>query len=477
MSALPTSAPASASKKDAHPHSPSKSLPNYLDGNIMHHVFSLLPLKDHIELSTLAKEFTKSWTHNRKLLFGDKMYPGRPQKENLVPMIDRVFNSHNGPVIDSFQLQIDPKGVEELIEKWLRICITKGIKELYLSLSSSPDFILIPEFLNIPTLKVLKIESCDIEVPPVVTGLRNLHTLGLRSIIIKDGELETLILNMKMLINLDLGFAPLITRASFFLREHKHFRALKIANCFRLVNIEIDCPTLQCFHYRGPAINMQFYQVMPLVDATFVFITINNRDYVPPSRIQNLANQALHARVLTTSAQFQEALTSRYREGVLQESQFRFSNVRELHMAMVGGMFCNPYDIIMFAKNCPSVEKLFIDLNDYTLQYGVYWEMHQMPRLQAFNHYFDQLKIIKLIGIRFSRAEIHLLEILLKRSRFLETLIFISPKYARKRIMKPLVQRFEDLINSWKAPGAKVIAFDHHNDESGIYPSHEHYWS
>jgi len=56
----------------------------------------------------------------------------------------------------------------------------------------------------------------------------------------------------------------------------------------------------------------------------------------------------------------------RIRDGVFREAQYCFVNLRELQLFMDGAKFCNPYDITMFLKNCPSLVKLFIDVSTTT---------------------------------------------------------------------------------------------------------------
>jgi len=62
----------------------------------------------------------------------------------------------------------------------------------------------------------------------------------------------------------------------------------------------------------------------------------------------------------------------RIRDGVFQEVQYCLMNLRELQLFMHGGKFCNPYDITMFLKNCPSLVTLFIDVsttNSFSINY------------------------------------------------------------------------------------------------------------
>lgn len=60
-------------------------------------------------------------------------------------------------------------------------------------------------------------------------------------------------------------------------------------------------------------------------------------------------------------------MAARIHDGVFREAHYCFMNLKELQVFMNGGMFCNPYDIFMFLKNCPSLMKLFIEVSTINL--------------------------------------------------------------------------------------------------------------
>lgn len=49
--------------------------------------------------------------------------------------------------------------------------------------------------------------------------------------------------------------------------------------------------------------------------------------------------------------------------GKMREMQFFFWNLKEFHLLMEGATYCNPFDIVSFLKNCPCLEKIFIDVS------------------------------------------------------------------------------------------------------------------
>lgn len=294
---LSLSAPSSPPHQD-----PRKSLADLPD-DILENVFTFLPIRNAVKACTVSTKFKTSWTLNRKFMFGREFALPHNNPQNLVALIDRIFDSHKGPEIQCFQLHIDPEGIESLIEKWLKVCILKGMQELELNFYQR-GFILVSDFLEIQTLKVLRLYNCGIVLPPVMSCLQNLHTVVLRQLELTEEMLEKLLFYCKMMAYLDLANCSKLRRLNIDASKHKHLKTLKIACCHEVQRIEIDAPTLGCFHYRGVLMKIQFAQVVKLNEAIFSYLP--TRNYIEPSHVESLINHLAHVRVLTTTALFQE---------------------------------------------------------------------------------------------------------------------------------------------------------------------------
>ncbi|XP_061363061.1 putative FBD-associated F-box protein At1g61330 [Gastrolobium bilobum] len=338
------------------PQNPLVNLPE----DIVENVFSFLPIKDAIEAGTVSTRFKRSWLLNRKFLFG-RDFALRFRREELIELIDRLFNSHKGPQIHSFQLHIDPFGIGVWIDKWLRICIAKGIEDLEFYFLQ-PGYNLDADFIDsLKSLRTLKLVYCEIQLSPVLKSLKFLNTLVLWHLELTEVKLETLIFHCKLLEILDLCQCSKIRQVNIFARNHKNFKMLKIASCPDLGGIEIDAPTLGSVFYCGFIPRIRFGQGVSLNEAFFNFMP--TRTYMPASEVEILVTDLHNVRVLTASALFLEALAARVRDGIFGEAKFRLWSLRELQLFMEGGIFCNPYDIVMFLKNCPCLEALFIDVS------------------------------------------------------------------------------------------------------------------
>ena len=99
--------------------------------------------------------------------------------------VDRVISAHKGSKIQTFELHINPSAVETLVEKWVWICIEKGIEELNLNFAHL-TFIIPSDLLESQTLKKLKLANRKIQWPPLLRRLSLLQTLNLRDIELKE---------------------------------------------------------------------------------------------------------------------------------------------------------------------------------------------------------------------------------------------------------------------------------------------------
>nr|KYP63000.1 Putative FBD-associated F-box protein At1g61330 family [Cajanus cajan] len=326
-------------------------------------------------------------------------------------------------------------------------------------------------------LKTLKLVHCDFDLPhnfPTLTRLRN---LALWHVPLPEIILQTLIANCKCLQTIDLLHCSGISRVEINARDHRQFKEFRIAACRHLEVLVIDSPTIRSVHYCGPIPRIRIVDAAQLNEAFFNFEPAGNRRYLPVSEMEKLVTDIPNVTVLTTTALIPEALTTKFRRGVFGEANYSFLNLKELQLMMEGGLFCNPYDIVMFMMRCPLLERLFIDMNDYNFECGVYWELHQKPKLDKLDHYFDRLKYIRLKGFKFLQSELQLVKILLNKATNLEALVFVTPKNGRTKLYRADAPRYSQLLLSWKtSPEAKIVLFDHMNDKSRVRPTHTKFW-
>ncbi|KAH1103217.1 hypothetical protein GYH30_037267 [Glycine max] len=443
---------------------------------ILLHVFSFLPIKVAAQNCTQGSKFRNCKQFNRKFIFGRELAMRR-NRESVAKLVDHLFDTHKGDLIDSFQLHIDPVEIEELLDKWLRICVEKKIQDLELYFLR-PGYTLTEDFLNqLKNLSSLKLVHCEFELPLKLQSLTNLRSLILWHVPLTNERLQTLIVRCRMLQTIDLLHCAELSRVEIYAAEHRYFKMLRIAGCNNLSMVEVVSPTLRCVHYCGHVPSTITFQAPQLSEALFNFVPAGNRRYLRASVLEKLVCDISNVTVLSASVLIPEALTAKIHHGVFGEICYNFLNLRELHLIMNGGLFCNPYDIIMLMKRCPILEKLFIDIDDYNFECGPYWELHQKPKLDKLDHYFDRLKYIKLKGFKFLQSELQLVKILLSKATHLEALILVTPKNGRIKLWRADGPKYSHLFDSWKAsPEVKIVLFEHTADRSLVRPSHSKDW-
>lgn len=300
--------PASSNPNPAQSHtSQQPSLPflQNLYEDILENVFSFLPIKQAIRASTIAHKFKNSWRSCRKLIF-EKEFCYKLAQKDLVDLLERVFDSNEATNIQAFTIFIDPEEIVSIIEKWLEICIAKQIQELELNFLS--PFPLESHFLDIQTLRTLKLVNCVVKLPRVLSGLRLLKTLTLKKVIdLTDENIEALLSHCKNLATLDLSECRKLRVMN--VRDHQSLTTLKIACCPNLFDIKINVPTLRFIFYCGKVISIHFLTSVTLKEA---FINFH-----PPKRylqsqidIHHLIRDVDDVTVLTTSSVFIEVSIS-----------------------------------------------------------------------------------------------------------------------------------------------------------------------
>ncbi|XP_028788732.1 putative FBD-associated F-box protein At1g61330 [Neltuma alba] len=376
------------------------------------HLFSFLPIKEAVQVGPVSTRFKNAWHLNRMLLFGTEF--ARFDQQELVDLIERVFDVNKAPEIQAFCLHIDPQGVGAFIEKWLGICALKQVKELELQFSQ--PFLLESHFLDIQTLRILKLTNCEIQLPQVLTGLQFLNTIVFSRINLTENELKTLLSNCKLLNTLELSECLGIRVMDICARDSRYFKTLKIAYCPSVEDLNIDVPSLRSIFYRGAVIRIEFKKALPLKEAFFKFFP--TRGYLLSHKVDRLVIDLFYATVLTTSS-------------------------------------------------------TFIELNNYNFECGLYWKLHEKPMLDNFAYEFSRLKFVKLIGFKFAEYEIELVKVLLQKSVKLESMVFVLPRNNRTTLVQAAdATYYNHLFRSWTvSPTAKMFLYEHRNDQSKC-PTH-----
>uniref|UniRef100_A0A5B7BFQ6 Uncharacterized protein n=1 Tax=Davidia involucrata TaxID=16924 RepID=A0A5B7BFQ6_DAVIN len=445
-----------------------------LADDVLENIFSFLPIKQAVKFALLSTRFKNSWLFSRNLYFDKDFARGRPRGE-IMKTVNRVFNLHSGSKIQRFRLYFDPTNVESLVECWIKKVTIKVVEELDLDFTQGKEaFKLSSELLDVESIRVLRLALCELDLPPKLKGLRFLKTLALRKVDVMPGLIKTVFSNCVLLEILELVKCSKIFDLKIVAQNLKKFKVLIVGNCFDILHINIDAPTLCTLHYRGDVCIINFSSKMrKLNDVILNFAPA--KGFPQLSQIAELMMGLSYVNVLTVSNTFLEGLSSKFVNGKLREPQFYLWNLKELHLFIEGFSYINPYDIASFLKNCPNLERIFLDLGEFSFECGYYWELHGKENFEHCNPPFQRLKFIKVKGFKFQKLELEMVKFFLNKAMLLESLALVTSRNNHPNSQNASI--YDRIFLSWRAsPNAKIDIYEYLNDRSSIHPKHSKIW-
>lgn len=118
-----------------------------------------------------------------------------------------------------------------------------------------------------------------------------------------------------------------------------------------------------------------------------------------------------------------------------------------------------------------------LQLNEFSFECGLYWELHQKQLLDKHSTFFHCLKFVRVKGFKFEKHELEMVRYFLGKALFLETFVLVFPRNGRVNIYPSDVPIYNSLFLSWKvSPFANIFIYEHFNDTSPIHPYHSKIW-
>ncbi|ESQ29299.1 hypothetical protein EUTSA_v10023802mg [Eutrema salsugineum] len=367
-----------------------------LPDDLVDHIMSVcLPIQSVLQNRSVSKKFKATEIRSRDLDFS-KIYSVRCSQLSAVSIIESVFNQYKGSEINRFVLLLNHIGVEDKVLSWVNTCLGKNIQELVLDFSKSNTVFEIPvDFSAIETLTVLKLGWCKFKIPDnSPKGLKLLKILVLTKIDRVTKEMiDAIFTNCIHLETFELIKCQMYGILSINARNHKKFRLLVVDYMRNLLDIKLDSPTLECFKYYGYVRKVDFSRVYAVKEAEFHYKRSYDWHFYDPSDMV-LANMRAYTRVqfLATTNIFLEAFTYRYIDGNMRKPTFCFGNLQEFQICFKAPSICNLFVIAGFLNQCPNLKKVLIDINDFTFEPGVFWEVHHKKNIQIQNYRLNTIQ-------------------------------------------------------------------------------------
>ncbi|VVA93883.1 unnamed protein product [Arabis nemorensis] len=96
---------------------------------------------------------------------------------------------------------------------------------------------------------------------------------------------------------------------------------------------------------------------------------------------------------------------------------------------------CSLFDIAEFLKQCPKLEKVLIDISDFTFEPTGYWDLHLKVGIQKDYKEYDltSIKEVEINGYKSHWHELDIVEFFVLNARSLEHLILKSPRNRKSK--------------------------------------------
>ncbi|VAH07080.1 unnamed protein product [Triticum turgidum subsp. durum] len=348
--------------------------------DILHHIHSLVPLRDAARAACVSRRFLRSWkcfpnlTFNWKTL-GLNMQEGTPydRAKKIVDRIYHILKNHSGIGVKILKLQVHSCSnviTANLLGIWLETAVKSGIVELAVDLpqdqSAKYDFPCSVLSCAASSIQSLAPSACAFRPTIIIDCFRNLKSLCLKLVLITEEELGCFFSCTISLEKLEVSQCNEIT----FLKIPSHLQQLCILRvflCQKLQVVEIYAPKVATFMFCGPPTK----------------ISITN-----PSQLKIMTMDGSFY-----AGMFHHALTKLH------------SITSNLHTLVL----CSSREVSRhYLRPEPTSQKLDVDS----------WHIRKIP---GFRH--DKLKKASITGINSSKSLIELTCQILKNSSSLECLV------------------------------------------------------
>uniref|UniRef100_A0ACD5Y3R3 Uncharacterized protein n=1 Tax=Avena sativa TaxID=4498 RepID=A0ACD5Y3R3_AVESA len=267
--------------------------------DILHHIQSLLPLKDAARTACLSRGFLHAWrcysnlTLNAATL-GLARIEFDYRETFLIHIVDDILSKHSGHGLEIFRLDFSfSKNIySSYLDRWLKIVFHSGIKELSLMMPSLkkkgyifPCWVLSDEAAA-SSVQFLDLNGCAFRTTAALGCLRSLRKLHLSFVDITDEGLGHLLSKASALEEMDIFNCSKIIclKLPCTLQQLK---LLRVTLCESLQAVDINAPKLSTFHFIGTLVEFSTADASPLKDVTLASFA--------PSRTLSFARARLPA--------------------------------------------------------------------------------------------------------------------------------------------------------------------------------------
>ncbi|XP_019264875.1 PREDICTED: putative FBD-associated F-box protein At1g61330 [Nicotiana attenuata] len=440
----------------------------YLPIEIVDRIFTFLPIESAITSSSLvAKPYRHSWLYSRNLCF-DKDFRRRCRagQWSEASIVNYILQRHLGDKISNFKLYTCPVPYVAHFQNWFKTVASKGVEDFQVELVQPFAFCQInSDIFTEPTLRVLKLVRCELFLSQNLSGLQFLKSLSLSMIPVSPSFTKRLFSSCLLLEYLALEGCCLLGEIT--IEGLNRFSALVLKHSIDLILVTINTPSITTLHYSGKINKIKFVDpmVIRLKDVILDFGATKGLQHIADR--DDLLQVLRDVETLSITNAFLEGLSTRFVDFEYRDVEYYFQNLKELQLVRRGLSFVNPWDILCFVKNCPNIERLFIDFGLYAMEVGSYWNMVAKEKFEKCQTEFPQLKLLKVKRFKKLELEEKLVKYFLLHATSLESLILLEAKNYRHEIKLSDIIYYKTVSNV-----ATVSTFSAYQDQSRVFPKH-----
>ncbi|CAD6246443.1 unnamed protein product [Miscanthus lutarioriparius] len=303
-----------------------------LPEDILHHIYSLLPLRDAARAACSSHAFLRFWRCHPNLTLNWHILGlnANASQENFSCIIDNILRNHSGINIKILKLQLyGIYDANQYLDSWLQVAVKPGIEQLTIELCYRVDM-----KHNVPctlltdgvqnSIRYLQLSCCAFHPTPELGPFRNLKSLLLRSVHILDNELECFLSNSHALEKLDLNACEKITCLkipSILLQLH----SLKVSRCLKLRVIQSKARNLSCFILQGQSVKVSLGETLQMKN-----LCMGRSNLVCYARVKLLSSMP-NLKTLSISSHYEVAEESMQHESIFGGGSLQLRQMPEQH--------------------------------------------------------------------------------------------------------------------------------------------------
>lgn len=401
-----------------------------LPEDVLHHILSLVPLRDAARAACVSRNFLCSWRRFPNLTFNWETLgvnlddaPLRESAKELVNRINCILENHSGTGVKTLKLQVSLCGgviTANLLDIWLQASVKSGIVELHLDLPriNSLPFNLSCSLISsaASSLHSLSLTFCAFHPTPTI-GLRNLKNVRLALVHITEEELGCLFSCTTSLEKFEVFWCHDFT--SLKIPSHlQKLSFLRVFLCRRLQMIEINAPNVSTFMFRGPPMKISIINSSQLKRVAMDGQFYSGMFQHALTKLQSITSNLQALTLFSTTEAFNMPV-----------SPDKFLHLRNLKIYCCGMENFDFLSLISFLKSCPALESFFLsagphfDVRQDSIIHGSSSAVSSHMRRRIAGFHQGNLKKVTITGFCSSKSLIELTRQILESCSSLQSLV------------------------------------------------------